>query len=280
MENIIKQMENILFKVENYNKTINKIKNILGEDYQDLTKYFSIFGVYREENKKSIKESIILSVGAYYNGWFEKYNLKESWNWDNLDRKYIFTFSDVKRILKNDYSTEYGSCYKKGYLDEEEFLNLVIRVIESKLISAHRFSLDLYDNINNIPNKPKNRISNLLNIQQSDNDKLCIIIKLIGDTKEDIDTFQKILFKLLLLKGNFEYTEREERINSLSDNDKSQLDILINVLKVYTISEEEMSMIENILHPDIVSSIKNSIDNFTTINVFNNTNKKIKVLTK
>ena len=109
---------------------------------------------------------------------------------------------------------------------------------------------------------------------------MCIIIKLIGDTKEDIDTFQKILFKLLLLKGNFEYTEREERINSLSDNDKSQLDILINVLKVYTISEEEMSMIENILHPDIVSSIKNSIDNFTTIDVFNNTNKKIKVLTK
>ena len=41
MENIIKQMENILFKVENYNKTINKIKNILGEDYQDLTKYFN-----------------------------------------------------------------------------------------------------------------------------------------------------------------------------------------------------------------------------------------------
>jgi hypothetical protein len=273
-------MNDISFKVENYNKTINKIYNILGEGYNDLIKYLSIYGVYNDNEKKSIKESIILSVGTYYNGWFEKYDINKSWNWDNLDRKYIFTFSDLKRILLNDYSTEYSGCYKTGELNEEQLLNLVIRVIESKLISAHKFSLDLYDNINDIPNEPNNSISKLLNNQSNDNDKLCILIKLIKDTKEDIDTFQNILFKLLLLKGNFEYTEREEIINNLSEEDKSKLDILINVLKVYTISDEQLVLIENLLHPNIVSSIKDSIENFTTIDVFNNVDSKTKVLIK
>jgi len=273
-------MKNISFKVENYNKTINKINNILGEGYEDFIKYLSIYGVYNDNKRESIKENIILSVGTYYNGWFEKYDLNKSWNWDNADRKYIFTFSDLKRILTNDYYTEYGRCYKYGELDEEQFLNLVIRVVESKLISAHKFSLSLYDNINNIPNKPKNRVSKLLDSQNNDNDKLCILIKLVKDTKEDIDTFQNIIFKLIMLKGNFEYTEIEEKINSLSEEDKSKLDILINVLKVYAFTDEQISITENILHPDIVSSIRNSINTFTTISALDDTNSKIKVLTK
>ena len=268
MKQVMEHMEKILFKIENYNKTINKIKSILGEDYKEFVKYFMIYGVYYEQEQKSIYDKIILSLGTYYNGWFDTINLTKSFKYDSS--KQIYTFNDLQRTLLNDYTSEYGSCYKTGILDEDKFLDLVIKIIEKKLIQMHQFSLNLFDSIhNNVGNN--NEITKLLSTQNN-NDKLCTFIKLSKDNMEDIECFTNIFYKLISLKNNFEYTNIENRINNLSEKDKTSLDILISVLKVYTINPEQLEFMNKMFHPDIVSNIKQSMDNYDLIDIYGNTN--------
>lgn len=271
MQNIIKQMEDISFKIDNYNKTINKIKNILGDDYKDYINYLLIYGVYYEKEKTSIFDKMVISVATYYNGWFDTYNLSDSFKYNS--KKQIFTYSELRRILINDYITEYGSCYSTGILNEEQLLDLIIKIIENKIINIHRFSLDIYDSIHN-GFSPNDNLNNLLN-RQNENDRLCTVLKLLQDNTEDLNNFQNVLFKLFLLKGNYQNNNIQDRIINLKEEDKSKLDILISVLKVYTITPEQIDFMEHIFNPIIVNDIKNSLNNFELINILEDTNTKV-----
>lgn len=271
MQNIIKQMEDISFKIDNYNKTINKIKNILGDDYKDYINYLLTYGVYYEKEKTSIFDKMVISVATYYNGWFDTYNLSDSFKYNS--KKQIFTYSELRRILINDYITEYGSCYSTGILNEEQLLDLIIKIIENKIINIHRFSLDIYDSIHN-GFSPNDNLNNLLN-RQNENDRLCTVLKLLQDNTEDLNNFQNVLFKLFLLKGNYQNNNIQDRIINLKEEDKSKLDILISVLKVYTITPEQIDFMEHIFNPIIVNDIKNSLNNFELINTLEDTNTKV-----
>lgn len=271
MQNIIKQMEDISFKIDNYNKTINKIKNILGDDYKNYINYLLTYGVYYEKEKTSIFDKMVISVATHYNGWFDTYNLSDSFKYNS--KKQIFTYSELRRILINDYITEYGSCYSTGILNEEQLLDLIIKIIENKIINIHRFSLDIYDSIHN-GFSPNDNLNNLLN-RQNENDRLCTVLKLLQDNTEDLNNFQNVLFKLFLLKGNYQNNNIQDRIINLKEEDKSKLDILISVLKVYTITPEQIDFMEHIFNPIIVNDIKNSLNNFELINTLEDTNTKV-----
>ena len=265
----MEQIKNILFKIENYNKTINKIKNIFGEDYQELIKYSMSCGVYNETKPQNIYDKIITSLGTYYNGWFEETKLSDKFTFDN--KKLIFDFNELQRILLDEYSEDYSCCFKSGILNDKLFLDLVIKVIEKKIVKMHKFSLDVNDCLNNIDNE--NEVNKLLSTIPKKN-RFSSIIKLSKDNTEDIISFQNILYKLFALKNDFEHSKIEIRINNLLEKDKTKLDILISVLKLYIFTQEEIDFINKILHPDIVSNIINSIYNYNIIDIDNNINTK------
>ena len=103
MENIVGQvqMKKLLHNIENYNIIINSIKNILGDNYKE---YINSNNCNISYGKKSIYDKIVKSSSTYYNGWFECINLTDTLI--NQNTKKIFTFSDIKRIISNNYSKE------------------------------------------------------------------------------------------------------------------------------------------------------------------------------
>ena len=269
MKNTIEQIKDILYKVENYNRKINKIKSILGDDYRDYLKYCMIQGVYNEPIQKSILDKIIVVLGTYYNGWFDEIDLNNNFKFDN--KKLIFDYNELKRMLLTSYLQEYGSCYKNGVLDESKYLDLVIKVIETKIFKMYNFNLEANECLNDKSND--SNISKLISEIPS-KDRKNVIVKLLKDNTEDIISFQNILYKLISLQENLGYTDMEIKINSLPDNEKTKLDILVSVLKLYIISPEQLEIMNKVFHPDVVSNIIQSMDNYDLIDIYGNTDSK------
>ena len=269
MKRYIQRLSEISSKIENYNITIQRIKNILGENYEEVLEYI-LSKELEFPVKHKIYNSIVLALNCNYNGWFESIDLVRSWNTFihtsvNESQKRAFTIDDVKRILTNDYTTEYSRCYKTGELNEEEYLDLVIKIIELKLLSIYEFQMNLYSIKNNI--NSDNKVIKLQNSVDNENVKLCMYLKMSTDTDEDLVAFKNILNKLYLIKQTLTYSSIQKKYSNLTDEDISKLDILLHVLPLYKLTVEEIDFINLFLSEDIATQITTGMENNTTIDI-------------
>ena len=144
------ELLNVVNKIDDYNASLEQLNNMYGEDINEIIKSLLFKYCIKSYEQCSKNNQILNRISFYLNfrfyGLYDEYNIDK----DNIETglepvKYI-TLDDIERIIKNDYTSEYGRCYKNYYLNIIEYLHLIILVLDNQI---NRINLSIEANISN-----------------------------------------------------------------------------------------------------------------------------------
>lgn len=264
MNDSVKKIEEIVNKLSCYNNIMKDIEYVLNNQNESLNmlihkQEFVSQSIEDINTSNNIFLANLFSVASIdYYGWFEKMNL-DSYNTNDLNKNSSLTFNDYELIMRNDYTSEYGSCYKTGRLNKLNYIDIVINILIKKIDNIGNF-------INKFPIEEKNIIdlddikSNFLIYDQSIEDLRIYIEKLFTIYKFKIKLINNILNKY----NNYDTELLRKLFSNLNDN---------------LLSINDINLITNILGSDIVTNIIYSIVKVQMVDIdkINNTYKELKL---
>ena len=243
------ELLNVMYKIDKYNIFLEKLNNIYGEEIGEIVKSLLYKYCITSYDSTNEKNKILNRVGFFLNfefyGFFDDYNLdKDKLKTGLKPIKYI-SLQDIERIIRNDYPTEYGRCYRHNFLNIIEYLHLIIMVIKNHI----------------------DRINESLSIN-SDNKILT------GYNQLDLVQFNNLLIKL----QNFRDEVILEVIQALNIDSKIKEEIisLINKTNNYRLTIEECAILSKYISLEDTNDIINNMYSYKNVDTSIFKNNKVK----
>ena len=244
------ELLNVVNKIENYNCVLNELHDFYGEDISEIVKSLLYKYCITSYDSASEKNKILNRVGFFLNfefyGFFDKFNLDKDKLTTGLKPVKYISLQDIDMVIRNDYTTEYGRCYKHNFLNIIEYLHLIIMVIK-RYVDRINKSLDTNSDNSILTGYNQfdlKQFNTLLVKVQSFRDE--VILNVINALNINSDTKESII-RLIKEANNYRLTEEDIAILykyiPLEDNEDDIVNEIVN--NIYSYKQVDTSVLKN-----------------------------------
>ena len=243
-------------KIESYHYVLNELHDFYGEDISEIVKALLYKYCITSYDSASEKNKILNRVGFFLNfefyGFFDEYNLDKDKIKTGLEPVKYISLQDIDMIIRNDYPTEYGRCYKHNFLNIIEYLHLIIMVIkryvdrinksldtnsDNQILTGYnQFDLKQFNTllvkVQSFRDEVILNVINALNINSDTKESIIRLIKEANNyrlTEEDIDILHKYI----------QSDDNNDPVNEIVNNIYSYKQVDISVLKSNKVKQYE-----------------------------------------